>query len=82
MPLCDSHHRENGRGDGIFAEDVPADMADVTGADNLFHLQHFQKNGLHATDFSPLPECVVCFDLHIVFEYDDLFSYDVVLRHS
>ena len=48
MPLRDSHHRENGRGDGIFAQDMPTDFADVTRAEGLFNFQHFQKYGLQA----------------------------------
>ena len=82
MPFCDCSHRENGRRNEVFAKNMPANFADVTGADDLFHLQYFQKYGVQAADFTSLPECVVCFDLHIVFEYDDLFRYGVVLRHS
>ena len=38
----DAGHREDGRGYGVMAEDVPSDFTDVTDADRLFHLQDFQ----------------------------------------
>ena len=59
-------HREDGRRYGVLAEDVPSDFTDVTGADSLFHLKHFQKDWLQAKDFPSLPEGVVCFDCHII----------------
>ena len=64
MALRDGCHREDGRGSGVFAEDVPADLADVAGADGIFHFQDLQEDGLQAAEFTPLPECVVCFDCH------------------
>ena len=81
MPLCDSHHRENGRGDGIFAEDMPADFADVARADDFFHLQHFHKYGLQAmtAELPPLPECVVCFGFH---GFLDIVFYDIVFHQE
>ena len=66
MARGDCRHRENGFIDSVLAKDVPADFADVAGADGFFHLQYFHEFGLAVVVLPSLPECVVWFDLHII----------------